>query len=270
MTTWPEKMGMLVLRAVIVAVLVFLLAPLLIVVIVSFGQAAFIQFPPRALSLRWYFNLAQLDGFLDSLVLSLELAAITSCLTAFLGVSASLALTRYRFRGRQALMSLFLSPLILPAIVIGIGMLQYFRAIGFLSTFTTLIVAHVVITLPYMIRTVTSSLELQNESLVEVSRVLGADALQTFAFVIVPGIKSALIAAVLFTFITSFDNYSVSLFLSDAEYETLPIRILNYVEKTIDPTVAAASSILIFISIGQLILGAWLVGVRRMGGLADK
>jgi putative spermidine/putrescine transport system permease protein len=270
MTTWPERIGALVLRAVVIAVLVFLLAPLLIVIIVSFGEAAFIQFPPQTLSLKWYVNIARLDGFVGSLMLSLQLAVVTTCVTTLLGISASLALTRYNFRGRQALMSLFLSPLILPAIVIGIGMLQYFRAIDLFSTFTTLLAGHVVITLPYMIRTVTSSLELQDESLVEASRVLGADTLQTFTRVIVPGIKSGLMAGALFTFIMSFDNYSVSLFLSDAVYETLPIRMLSYVERTIDPTVAAASSILIFFSIIQLILGAWLVGVRRMGGLADK
>ncbi|WP_354151064.1 ABC transporter permease [Aquamicrobium ahrensii] len=260
----------LALRATIVAILGFLLAPLVVIVVVSFGDAAFMQFPPKGLSFRWYANIDQLEGFFDAVVISLKLAVLSTVIVLVLGVAASLALTRHRFAGRGAAMSLFLSPLMLPSIVIGIGLLQYYTSLGFFSTFTALVLGHCAIVFPYMVRTVASSLEQQDESVIEASRVLGADAVQTFAHIIVPSIRPGLINGAIFAFIMSFDNYSVSLFLSDAATQTLPIRMLTYVAMAIDPTVAAASTLLILFSMLQLLVAGWLIGVRRIGGLAGK
>lgn len=270
MRSWTETFGALALRLVILLVLGFLITPLVVIVVVSFGEAAFMQFPPKSLSLRWYANVGQLEGFIGSLIVSLELAALATCIAAALGVAASLALTRYRFPGRNGAMALFLSPLMLPSIVIGIGLLQYYQMLGFFSTPMSLVLGHVAIVFPYMVRTVASSLETQDESVIEASRVLGADAWQTFIHVIVPGIKSGLMSGAIFAFVMSFDNYSVSLFLSDAATQTLPIRMISYVAMAIDPTVAAASTLLILFSALQLMLAIWLIGVHRIGGLAGK
>lgn len=264
-----NRMGAVALRAAIVLVLAFLIMPLVIIVAVSLGNAPFIQFPPKDLSLRWYANIGQLEGFFDAVLVSLKIAALSTIVATVLGVSASLAVSRYRFRGRGAVVSLFLSPLMLPSIVVGIGLLQYYTRLDLFSTFTALILGHAAIIFPYMVRTVTSSLEQQDESVIEASRVLGADALQTFFHVVVPGIKPGLISGAVFAFVMSFDNYTVSLFLSDATTQTLPIRMLTYVSMAINPTVAAVSSLLILFSIAQLLLVGWLIGLRRFSGLTS-
>lgn len=264
------RLGASALRIAIVVVLAFLVMPLLIIVAVSFGNAPFIQFPPKGFSLRWYANIGQLEGFFDAVLVSLKLATLSTIVAIVLGVAASLAVSRYRFRGRSAAISLFLSPLMLPSIVVGIGLLQYYTQINLFSTFTALVLGHTAIIFPYMVRTVTSSLEQQDESVIEASRVLGADALQTFVHVIAPGIKPGLISGAVFAFVMSFDNYTVSLFLSDATTQTLPVRMLTYVAMAINPTVAAASSLLILFSVLQLLLVGWLIGLRRFSGLSGN
>ncbi len=256
------------LRFVVAAIMAFLIGPLVIIAGLSFNAADLIQFPPRELSLRWYGEVWRLDGFVAAVLLSVKLAALTTVGTAILGVMASLALARYRFPGRKVLLGVFLSPLVLPAIVIGIALLQYFRTIGLFSTFTTLLIAHIAVTLPFMIRTMTASLEVMDENLLEAAKMMGADALMTFIHVVLPSVRSGFIAGVLFTFILSFDNYTVSLFLTDPQTETLPIRMLKFTQVRIDPTVAAASTLLIGLSILILLLAIYLVGLRRLGGLS--
>jgi len=260
----------ILLRGIVITIMVFLIGPLVIVAGLSLSKANLIQFPPRELSLRWYSDVWDLDGFIEAVVLSVKLAALTTLGTAILGVMGSLAFARYRFVGRSVVLSLLLSPLVLPAIVIGIALLQYFRAIDVLSTFTTLLIAHVAVTLPFMVRTMMASLEVMDENLFDAAKMMGADALQTFIHVTMPSVRSGFIAGALFTFILSFDNYTVSLFLSDPQTETLPIRLLEFTQVRIDPTVAAASTVLIGLSILILVASIHLVGLRRLGGLSSK
>jgi putative spermidine/putrescine transport system permease protein len=256
------------LRLIVIAVMVFLIGPLVIVAGLSLNNANIIQFPPRQLSLHWYNDVWYLDGFVASVVLSLKLAALTTIGTAILGTMSAIALVRYRFPGRQILIGVFLSPLVLPAIVIGIALLQYFRAIDLISTFSTLLIAHIAVTMPFMIRTMSASLEVMDESLLEAAKMMGADALQTFVHITMPSVRSGFIAGILFTFILSFDNYTVSLFLTDPQTETLPIRLLKFTQVRIDPTVAAAATALIILSMMILILATHLIGLRRLGGLS--
>lgn len=256
------------LRVTVIAVMVFLIGPLVIVAGLSLNKANLIQFPPRELSLHWYGDVWHLDGFVASVVLSLKLAALTTIGTAILGTMSAIALVRYRFPGRQVLLGVFLSPLVLPAIVIGIALLQYFRTIDLISTFSALLVAHIAITMPFMIRTMSASLEVMDENLFEAAKMMGADVLQTFIHITMPTVRSGFIAGILFTFILSFDNYTVSLFLTDPQTETLPIRMLKFTQVRIDPTVAAAATVLILLSILILVLATHLIGLRRLGGLS--
>jgi putative spermidine/putrescine transport system permease protein len=260
----------ILIRGVVIAILIFLIGPLVIVCGLSLNKANLIKFPPQELSLRWFADVWKLDGFVAAVVLSLKLAALTTMGTSVLGVMASLALVRYRFFGRNILLAAFLSPLVLPAIVIGIALLQYFRAIDLLSTFSTLLIAHIAVTLPFMVRTMTASLEVMDENLFDAAKMMGADALQTFIYVTMPSVRSGFIAGALFTFILSFDNYTVSLFLTDPQTETLPIRMLKFTQVRVDPTVAAAATILIGLSLLILVLSIHLVGLRRLGGLSSS
>jgi putative spermidine/putrescine transport system permease protein len=267
----PSNMAeKILIRGVVIAILIFLIGPLVIVCGLSLSKANVIKFPPQELSLRWFADVWKLDGFVAAVVLSLKLAALTTIGTSVLGVMGSLALVRYRFVGRNILLGVFLSPLVLPAIVIGIALLQYFRTIDLLSTFSTLLIAHIAVTLPFMVRTMTASLEVMDENLFDAAKMMGADALQTFIYVTMPSVRSGFIAGALFTFILSFDNYTVSLFLTDPQTETLPIRMLKFTQVRVDPTVAAAATILIGLSLLILLLSIHLVGLRRLGGLSPS
>ena len=244
----PSNMAeKILIRGVVIAILIFLIGPLVIVCGLSLSKANLIKFPPQELSLRWFADVWKLDGFVAAVALSLKLAALTTVGTSVLGVMGSLALVRYRFSGRNILLGVFLSPLVLPAIVIGIALLQYFRTIDLLSTFSTLLIAHIAVTLPFMVRTMTASLEVMDENLFDAAKMMGADALQTFIYVTMPSVRSGFIAGALFTFILSFDNYTVSLFLTDPQTETAD----THAEVHPGPrrsTVAAAATILISLS----------------------
>lgn len=262
--------GGFVFRSVVVLLLLFVLSPLFVIIIASFGEAAFLQFPPKRFSLQWYAEIPKLNGLGEALRVSLNLAVIVTPIVVVLGVSASLALARYQLIGRRFVMAFLLSPLVVPAVVIGIAMLQFFHTVNVVNTFGALIIAHVAITLPYMVRTVTASLEMEDVALLEAAKVLGANGLQTFFHVTLPIIKPSVFTGAVFVFITSFDNYAISLFMSDASTMTLPIKMLEYIETRIDPTVAALSSLLIVFAVLVLMVSTWLVGLRRIAGIGGK
>lgn len=262
--------GALLFRGVIVLLLLFVLSPLLVIIIASFGEAAFLQFPPKGFSLKWYAEIPRLNGLADALSISLQLAGSVTPIVVVLGVAASLALARYQMFGGRMVMAFLLSPLVVPAVVIGIAMLQFFHTVNLVSTFGALMTAHVAITLPYMVRTVTASLEMEDVALLEAAKVLGATGLQTFFYVTLPIIKPSVFTGAVFVFITSFDNYAISLFMSDASTMTLPIKMLEYIETRIDPTVAALSSLLIVFAVLVLVVSTWLVGLRRIAGIGGK
>jgi putative spermidine/putrescine transport system permease protein len=142
-----------------------------------------------------------------------------------------------------------MSPMILPGIITGVALLQYFTAIGLARSFTRLVLAHVVICLPYAIRSVTASLRGLDPALEEASRTLGAGGLRTFVRIVLPLLRPGLAAAFIFSFVTSFDNVVVSIYLIGSDTVTLPIRILTYLEWQFDPSIAAISTIFIAVTI---------------------
>ena len=242
----------------------FLLLPIVVVIPVSFTEAPIFAFPPEGFSLQWYWRIRNVDGLLSALGLSAQIAALSTAISLLLGTLCAIALVRGRLPGAEAVATFMVSPLMLPGLVLGIAMLQAMRELGLRDAWVSLLIAHVVITMPFIMRTVLASLSLFDFAMVDAARTLGCSYPLAIWRVLVPNILPGFVSGALFAFIASFDNYPVSMFLVDVRTKTLPIQLLNYLEISPDPTLAAVSTLLILLTIFVLFLCDRLVGLRRM------
>lgn len=262
--TWTERTASLAVWAVTSLAVVFLLAPLVVTVAASFGSSAVFTLPPPGWSLRWYERLSSMRGLWPSLWTSVQIAGLSTAASLVLGTLCAIALARGRFAGRDAIATFLISPLMLPGLVIGIAMLQGFKLVGLRDAWPSLLAAHIVITMPYVVRTVLAALSLFDFALVDAARTLGCSYPAAVRKVLVPGLAPAFLTSGMFAFLASMDNYAVSIFFTDAWTRTLPIQILQYVEERPDPAVAAISTGLIVLAAVAMIVGDRLVGLRRM------
>lgn len=243
---------------------VFLMTPLVVTVAASFGSSAIFTLPPPAWSARWYERLASTRGLWPSLSTSLQIATFSTVVALGLGTLCAIALVRGRFPGRDSIATFLISPLMLPGLVVGIAMLQGFKALGLREPYSSLLIAHVVITLPYVVRTVLAALSLFDFSLIDAARTLGCSYPTAIMRVLVPALGPAFITSGMFAFLASMDNYPISIFFTDAWTKTLPIQMLQYVEENPDPTIAAISTGLVLLAILALVVGDRLVGLRKL------
>lgn len=252
------------LRIVIGILVVFLVAPILVVILVSFNHGQFVVFPPQELSLRWFVKVLSGREFVIPLWNSVKLAALATFCSALLAVPAALALVRRRIPSGDAIHSFLLSPLALPTIILAIGLLFFLNRIGLGNTFAGLLAGHVVLAIPYIMRTVFATYAGINREVEEAAYVLGAGSFRTFFLVTLPMIRPAIIAGGLFAFIISFDEVPVALLLTNADTITLPVAILGFLAYNYDPSVAAISTIQILIAVALLLLLEKLFGVQRI------
>lgn len=240
----------------------YIIAPVVIVVVISFSSSVSTSFPPPGISLKWYGKFAGDTEFVSSTQLSFLIGVITCLCSGVLGTIAAFVLDRYRFWGRDFLITLFLSPLMIPQLVFAISLLQFYIKTA-TPTFLGLVVGHMVVTLPYVIRSVTATLQNFDITVEHAAISLGATPLQAVMRITIPSISMGIVAGALFSFIISFENLPVSLLISDAFNITLPVRIFTYIEWVFDPTVAAASTVQVLIVFGIMLLVEKLVGVSR-------
>lgn len=245
-------------------VCVYLLTPLVVTVLVSFTSSTVYTLPPPDWSLRWYEALSRKSGLWDSAVLSFNLALVSTAISLTIGTAAALGIERGRFPGRNAVATFVVSPLMMPGLVVGVALLQFFREMGLRDAYWGLLLAHIVITLPYVMRTLLASVAAFDFSLIDAARTLGMPYPKAVIRVMVPVLAPSFLTAGLFAFLASLDNYPISIFLTDARDKTLPIRMLQYLEETPDPTIAAISSLLIMMALIVLIVSARTVGLSRM------
>jgi len=243
---------------------VFLMTPLVVTVAVSFGSSSIFTLPPPDWSTLWYERLANTRGLWPSLLTSLQVAAFSTAVALVLGTLCAIALVRGRFSGREAIATFLISPLMLPGLVVGIAMLQGFKAAGLREAYSSLLIAHVIITLPYIVRTVLAALSLFDFSLIDAARTLGCSYPTAILRVLVPALGPAFLTSGMFAFLASMDNYPISIFFTDAWTKTLPIQMLQFVEENPDPTIAAISTGLVLLAILALIVGDRLVGLRKL------
>ena len=254
---WPN-------RILVTVLYLFLLAPILVVLLISFDSQSNMAFPPKGFSLQWYERLAQNQDFITGFKVSLITAGGVAALALLVGVPVALAITRYDFRGRDALSGFFLAPLLVPAIVLGLALLLVFAPLRVTGTYAGLIIAHLSVTVPYVIRTSSMSLLTLNRSCEEAARTLGASAWTTFRRVTLPLIAPGVLAGGAIAFLISFDEAVISLFVVGPRATTLPVEIFHYVESRTDPQIAALSVVLIAISILFVVIIERVMGLRRV------
>jgi len=242
----------------------FLLAPIIVVVIISFDTRPYLAFPPEHLSLRSYALVLQNATFVHSFGVSLAVGMVVAALALIAGTLASLALVRHQFRLRNAAAFTFITPLLVPHIVLAVGVLLALATLDLIDTYTGIIVAHVGITIPYVIRTVSMSLEAVDIRVEEAARVHGATSLTTFRRITLPLILPGVISGAVVAFLISFDEAVISLFIVNTHVRTLPVAIFNYLEFKTDPQVAALSVILILISLILVVVIERAIGLRRV------
>lgn len=250
LVSWATTLGFEVL---IWATIGFLIAPLAIVVIISFGESAYAAWPPSQLTVEHYATLMENLSYLDidsALLTSVQLAVATAICSTILGTMAAFAIVRYDFRYQTTLETFLISPLIYPWIVIGISLLLFFNqaeqilGITIRLSFGTLLLGHVLFTLPYPIRTVGASLQNYDHSLEEAAQNLGATELESYFRITLPLIQPGMVSGIVFAFILSFNQYIVSLFLSSADVKTLPLVLFSLFYNTPPATLAAIATLL--------------------------
>ena len=252
-----------ILYTIAAAMMVFILLPLAVVVASSFSNTYIVTFPPKGFTFNWYVKVLGDSEFQSALKLSLLLAFGSTIGALLLGVPAAIALTRARFRGLQVLQDLVLSPLIFPALVTGLALLQVLNRMGSGNVMVNLLIGHIVVTAPYVMRTVITSLQLVDLNLEDAARTLGASRMRTFWKVTMPQIAPGVAAGALFAFMVSFDNVPVSLWLADAQYTPVPLLLMHQLVNVFDPSIPAMSTIVIVLALGGTLLLERLVGMRR-------
>lgn len=232
------------------SVVLFLLLPIVVAVLLSFDDREFLgAFPPTNFSLRWYRSFFDNPAYLAGLVTSLKLALLSTAISVAAGTAAAVALAATRWPGRHALETLFLSPKMVPTVVIGFSILGMASALHIFDAFTRLVVGHVIITIPFTIRAALASLVGIRRSLVEAATSLGATQWRAFADVTLPLAKTGIIAGALLAFVLSFDEVAVSLFLADAFSQTLPIALVAEMRTNLNLTVAAVSTVFALLTV---------------------
>ncbi len=267
MGRYTDDIAFWLLMALMGVTLAFLVAPIVVSVMMSFDGRSYLgKFPPPEYSLRWYQNFFSDTYYLTGLKTSLVLAVITTVVSTVAGVSAAIVLERYDFPGKKAMEALFLSPLVVPAVVIGFALLLFFSLIGIIDGFTRLMGGHIIITFPYTVRTTLAGLVGIRATLTEAAMTLGATERQAFWDVTFPLARTGMVAGAVFAFAFSMDDVAVSLFLTSPDTYTLPVAMVSMMRTNFDLTIAAAAVVLMLFTLGLIVLLDWLVGLERLIG----
>ena len=244
----------------------FLVAPSIFVIIVSFGEGRFIRFPPSGWTTHWFEQIGSV--FWSATWFSMKVAVASAVISLLLGVPAALALTRGRYRTRPLVDGLLRAPLQVPYIVMGVAFLQYYRLIGelggplLLGTTTGLIVAHTIVTAPFVISAAVAGLERFDRNLEDAAYGLGMGKTRTFFRITLPSIRTSLFAGAFFAFLVSFDNVPVSLYLGVADSNTLPVLMFQTAETAPSPTLYAVSTAVIVASVLAITTFNRFIGIR--------
>ncbi|ASB91122.1 ABC transporter permease [Bacillus sonorensis] len=244
-------------------VYLFLTLPVCVIVLSAFSPTAYPKFPPTEFSIRWFEGIFNSPEWMESIWISGVLLVIVTPLTVILGTAASYALARLQFPGKNAVQSFILSPLMIPQIVLGVALLYLFTMMGINGTITGLVIGHMLISLPYVVRTVGVSVANLDPKLELASMNLGAGPVHTFFKVTLPLIKPGMIAGAVFSAVTSFGEISISLFVSSPMVTPIPVRTFSYIEQTFDPSVNAISVIFIAVSVIALVIIERTIGLSK-------
>ncbi|HEY0296681.1 MAG TPA: ABC transporter permease [Bordetella sp.] len=249
-------------RVLLVLIFAFLPAPIVVVVLSSFSPTGYLTFPPKGISLRWYEEFLSSGDWLHALAISAVLAVAVAVVTTALGFMAGLATSRVKFPGRGAFGLLMLSPLLFPHAAIAVallGILSWRNAVG---TYQGIFLAHAILCMPFAYRPLLNSMRKLDLAMEEAAMMLGATPSQIFRLVTLPLLKPGLVTALLFSFIISFDEVTVTAFLLGPHVTTLPTRIFSFVQESASPVIAAISTFLVIFTLLIVVLLDRLVGIE--------
>jgi putative spermidine/putrescine transport system permease protein len=247
-----ERIWYYLLRLICGLVLLFLISPILAIMPLSFNSVPFFTYPMPGLSLQWYEDFFLTDRWQGALRNSIFVASSTTVLATTLGTLAALGLSRSNFPFRTAVMSMLISPIVVPVVITAVGMYFFYADVGLLNSYSGLILAHTTLAAPFVVITVTATLIGFDHSLSRAAAGLGAPPTTVFFKVILPLILPGMISGALFAFGTSFDEVVVVLFVASPEQRTLPKVMFSGIREMISPTITAAATVLILVSIAML------------------
>src|SRR5437870_12282647 len=244
-----------------------MLVPIILTFLQSLDPRNFLSYSIQpTLTLKWYSTFFSNPLFVNGLEASLTIASLATIISLSVSVPTALVISRSSFRGRHGIQTLLLSPLIIPGVVLGVGLLTFFNQLNCQTAFINILIAHVVITFPYALRTVSASLVGFNRSLEESSLSLGANEMRTFWRITFPLLRPGVVAGGIFAFSISFSDVSTTVFLTNPSTVTLPVAILTYLKSYVNPVLASSSMIMIGISIIWILVIEKIFGIDRFAG----
>lgn len=256
--------GRLLLQLSCLLIAIWLVAPTLVVIPMSFADRKSLAFPPQGFSTQWYANFFANPQWFGSLVVSLKIAAMVAVVATIIGTMAAIGIERLKTRAGGIIRVLLLTPMIVPGVVLAVGIYAVYLDTRLVGTWTGYVLAHTLLAIPFVVIAVGANLAVFDARLETAAASLGASRLTTFFTVTLPLILPGILSGALFAFVTSFDEVIVSLFITSPQLKTLPVQIFSSMTRDADPTVAAVGS-LIFLAT-TLIIGLGLIfGMRRRG-----
>lgn len=242
----------------------FILAPLAVVIAVSFTDKGYISFPQDGLSLRWFRAILDATEIKTAFWFSARLGLASAATAIVLAVPAALAITRYRFAGREALMAFFMSPLMIPHVVLGAAFLRFFDIAGLAGSFFWLMMTHVVCIMPYALRMVLAAATGMGHEIEHAGLSLGASRATVFVRITVPLLMAGIAGGWMLSFIQSFDELTMTVFVATPGTMTLPVTMYNHITHTIDPLVTSVSTVLIVGTMVLMVILDRLVGLEKV------
>lgn len=230
----------------------FLIGPLVIIIGTSLSETSYLTFPPEGLSLKWYENIFEISAFRRTMVTSFILAVGGTALSMLIGIPAAYALARYRVELPAFLGNIYVLPILIPEIVLGFSLMKSVAIGANFPIMAALFVGHALLVLPYCVRVVGASLNSFDFSIEEAAVSLGCPRWKAFFLVVLPNVRAGIIAGFILAFITSLNDVSISIFLTGPGVSTLPIQLLAHMEQFFDPTIAAVSVLLMFVTVGVM------------------
>ncbi len=247
-----------------IASALFMISPVIFIVLYAFNPTEYFTWPMHGLSLKWFQNFFENESFYNAFIVSIKMTLIVTPISLLIALPTSYGLVRCKFKGRELINALIMSPLIVPGVVTGIAFLILLSAIGIGPGFIGLIIGMTCISVPFGVRALIANMHGLRPELEEVAYNLGANKWSVFWNIILPQLRPGLLAGGTFIFVEAIDNFSVSVFLTSTSATTLPVASYSYIRDFDDPTIAAAAAILILISTTLVFLCSKLVGLDRM------
>ncbi|MCV3211362.1 ABC transporter permease [Mesorhizobium sp. YC-39] len=236
----------------------FLLLPVVFIVLLSFGSSRWLAFPPPGWTLKWYQELFADPAWLDAALTSARIATMTAILAVAIGLLASFALVRGQFAGREILRGLLLTPMVLPVVVFAIAIYAFFLRLGLGGTTIGFVIAHTVLALPFAIIPIATALEGFDRSIEDAAIVCGASPLEARLRITLPSIRIGIFSAAIFSFLASWDEVVVAIFMASPSLQTLPVKIWGSLRSDLSPVIAAASSLLVGLTLALMVVTALL------------